>query len=184
MQKIILGLAGEMVSGKGTAAKYLVKKYNGNAHRFSTMLRDLARRMHLEESRDNLQKISQIFRQSFGEDVLARVIYHDVENDRHQIIVVDGVRRSFDIKYLKTFPNFKLIYIETSLEKRFIRTRARYENSDDEVKTFAEFKKDQKKEAELQIRGLKKKADFIIDNNGDFKELYAQIDKIIARIKR
>ncbi|MBU2028530.1 AAA family ATPase [Patescibacteria group bacterium] len=184
MQKIIFGLAGEMASGKGSVAKYLIKKYKGNAHRFSTMLRDLAKRMYLEESRDNLQKISKIFRQNFGEDILSKVIYQDVKNDRHKAVAVDGVRRAPDIKYLQTFPHFKLIYIETDLEKRFARTKARYENSDDEGKTFAEFKKDQKKEAELQIRGLKIKADFIVDNNGSFKNLYAQIDKIITKIKK
>lgn len=182
MQKIIFGLAGEMASGKGTVAKYLGKKYKGNSHRFSTMLRDLAKRMYLEESRDTLQKISEIFRQKFGEDILAKVIYRDVENDQHKIVVVDGVRRAPDIKYLQTFPNFKLIYIETSLEKRFVRTKRRYENSDDEVKTFAEFKKDQRKEAELQIKGLKAKADFLIKNDGTFKELYAQIEKIIKKL--
>lgn len=184
MQEIIFCLTGEMASGKGTVAKYLVKKYQGNAHRFSTMLRDLAKRMYLEESRNNLQKISQIFRQDFGEDILSKVIYQDVKNDRHKIVAVDGVRRASDIKYLKTFPNFKLIYIETGLAERFARTKARFENSDDEGKTFAEFKKDQKKEAELQIRGMKVKADFVIDNNGDFKELYSKIDKIIAKIKK
>lgn len=184
MQKIILGLAGEMASGKGTVAKYLVKKHKGNSYRFSTMLRDVAKRMYLEENRNNLQKISEIFRQNFSQDILSKVIYQDVKNDSHLIIAVDGVRRSPDIKYLQTLPNFKLVYIETSLEKRFERTKARFENSDDETKTFAEFKKDQKKEAELQIRGLKAKADFVIDNNGSFKDLYAQIDKIIASVKK
>lgn len=184
MQKIILGLAGEMASGKGTVAKYLVKKYKGNSHRFSTMLRDVARRMYLEESRNNLQTISEIFRQNFSQDILSKVIYQDVKNDSHRIVAVDGVRRAPDIKYLQTLPSFKLIYIETDLENRFARTRVRYENSDDETKTFEEFKKDQKKEAELQIRGLKKKADFVIDNNGDLKKLYSQIDKVIMRAKK
>jgi len=184
MQKIIIGLAGEMASGKGTVAGYLVKKYNGNAHRFSTMLRDLAKRMYLEESRNNLQKISEIFRENFSQDILSKVIYHDVKNDQHKVVAVDGVRRTPDIKYLQTLSHFKLIYIETDLEKRFERTNARYENVDDATKTFAEFKKDQKKEAELQIRGLKTKADFVVDNNGSFKNLYAQIDKIIAKTKK
>ena len=172
-----------MASGKGTVAKYLVKKYKGNSYRFSIMLRDLAKRMYLEESRDNLQKLSKIFRQNFSEDILSKVIYHDVKNDQHRVVAVDGVRRASDIKYLQTFPNFKLIYIETGLEKRFARTKARYENSDDATKTFVQFKKDQKKEAELQIGGLKAKADFVVDNNGNFKKLYSQIDKIIASCK-
>jgi dephospho-CoA kinase len=148
------------------------------------MLRDLARRMYLEENRNNLQKISEIFRQNFSEDILSKVVHHDVKNDRHRIVAVDGVRRASDIKYLQTLPNFKLIYIEADLETRFARTKARYENSDDATKTFAEFKKDQKKEAESQIKGLKPKANCVVNNNGSLKELYVQIDKLITEIKK
>lgn len=179
MEKIILGFAGEISSGKGTAAKYLVEKYAGSTHRFSTMLRDVAKRMYLEENRENLQKISTIFRQNFSEDILSKVIFHDTQNDEHEVVVVDGVRRFSDIEYLKTLPEFKLVYIDASLEKRYERIVGRGENADDSSKTFEEFKKDQEQEAESQIRDLKGKADFVLDNNGSLEDLYAQIDKII-----
>ncbi len=180
MGKIILGFAGEMASGKGTAAKYLVEKYAGSTHRFSTMLRDVAKRMYLEENRENLQKLSTIFRQNFSEDILSKVVYHDVQGDAHDMVVVDGVRRFSDIAYLKTLPEFKLVYVEASLEKRYERIVTRGENADDASKTFEDFKKDQLQEAESQIRDLKDKADFVINNDGNLDELYAQIDKIIS----
>jgi dephospho-CoA kinase len=179
MAKIILGFAGEISSGKGTAAKYLVEKYAGSTHRFSTMLRDVAKRMYLEENRENLQKISTIFRQNFSEDILSKVIFHDTQNDPSEVVAVDGVRRYSDIEYLKTLPHFKLVYIETSLEKRYERIVGRGENVDDASKTLEDFKKDQMQEAESQIRDLKGKADFVLDNNGTFAELYSQIDNII-----
>lgn len=179
MPKIILGLAGEIASGKGTVAKYICEKYDGSSHRFSTMLRDVAKRMYLPENRENLQKISTIFRENFFDDILSSVIAKDVKNDEHKIIAIDGVRRMADIAYLKKLPNFKLVYISTSLEKSFERITKRNENSDDEGKTFEEFKKDHEREAELQIRNLEGKADFVVDNNGTFEELYSQIDKII-----
>lgn len=168
-----------MSCGKGTASKYVAEKYSGSYHRFSTMLRDLARRMYIEENRDDLQKISTFFRQNFGEDIMSKVIYNDVKKDKHEIVVIDGVRRIMDIRYLKDLPGFKLIYIEAEMAKRYERITKRRENTDDAIKTFEEFKRDHEQESELQIEGLKDKADFVLDNNGTVEELYAQIDEII-----
>jgi dephospho-CoA kinase len=181
MSRIILGLTGEIASGKGTTAKYIAQKYNGGTHRFSTMLRDVAKRMYLEENRENLQKLSTIFRGNFFDDILSSVIAKDVENDEHSIIVIDGVRRMADIAYLKKIDGFKLVYIDTDMEKRYERIIGRGENSDDKAKTFEEFKKDHLRETELQIRDLKNQADFVIDNNRTFEELYCQIDKILNK---
>ena len=179
MPKIILGLSGEIASGKGTAAKYICESYGGSSHRFSTMLRDVAKRMYLEENRENLQKLSTIFRENFFDDILSSVIARDVENDPHEMIAIDGVRRMADITYLQKLSGFKLVYIDADIEKRYERITKRGENSDDGNKTLKEFKKDHEREAELQIRDLKNKADFVVDNNGTFEELYRQIDKII-----
>ena len=181
MSKIILGLAGEIASGKGTIAKYICEKHGGSSHRFSTILRDIANRMYLEESRENLQKISTIFRENFFGDILSSVIAKDVENDEHEIIAIDGVRRLADIEYLKKLSEFKLVYIEADIEKRYERITARGENTDDTTKTFEEFKKDHEREAELQIKDLKNHADFIINNNGNLEELYKQVDEIIKK---
>lgn len=183
MEKIVLGLTGEIASGKGTAAKYLIEKHNGSDHRFSTMLRDVAKRMYLEENRENLQKISTIFRENFDQEILSKVIYNDVINDPKNVIAIDGVRRPSDIEYLKTLPEFKLVYIETGLENRYKRIVTRGENADDAGKTFEEFKKDQEREAETQIKDLKSKADFVINNDGSFEDLYKQIDEIINKLK-
>ncbi len=183
MSKIILGLAGEIASGKGTTAKYVCEKHGGSTHRFSTMLRDVAKRMYLEESRDNLQKISTFFRENFNSDIMSMVISKDVERDTNEIVIIDGVRRMADIVYLQKIPGFKLAYVDVEIEKRYERIIKRGENTDDINKTFEEFKKDNEREAELQIKDLKNKADFVIDNNGNLEELYSQIDKIIENCK-
>lgn len=179
MKKIILGIAGEISSGKGTVAKHIVENHNGSAHGFSTSLRDVAKRMYLEENRENLQKISSMFRGNFHEDILSKVIYHDVSKDKHEIIVIDGVRRMGDIRFLEKLPGFKLVYLEADMETRYERIVERGQNTDDATKTFEEFKKDNHREAEAQIKSLKEKSSVVIDNNGSFEELFAQIDKII-----
>ncbi len=177
--KIILGLAGEMASGKGTVAKYLVEEKQGASHRFSSILRDLSQRLYLEETRENLQKMSTAIRECFGQNVLCKTIYRDVKKDSNEIIIIDGVRRKQDVEELRKLKEFRLIYLEADLEKRFERIKNRGENSDDDNKTLEEFKKDHLREAEQEIKKLKAEADFVIDNNGSFENLYKQINRML-----
>ena|SRR3989344_9626686 len=183
MPKIILGLAGELAGGKGTVSKYIVEKYNGSSHRFSTVLRDVLDRLYLGQSRDNMQKLSTAIRKTFGEDTLAKVMVEDVKKDNHEIIAVDGVRRLADIEYLKKIPGFKLVYIDADIEKRFERIKKRNENPDDAGKTFEQFKKDNEGEADAQIKNLKSEADYVMDNNWTIEYLYRQVDETIRKCK-
>lgn len=184
MNKIIIGLAAELAGGKGTATKYITEKYNGNSHRFSTMLRDILDRIYLGHSRENMQNLSTILRQTFGEDTMAKVMFEDTKKDEHNVVVVDGVRRPADIKYLRQLSEFKLVYIDADIKKRYERILKRGENPDDATKTFEQFEKDQLGEADAQIRSLKDQADFVVDNNGSFEDLYNQFDKIIGDLQK
>jgi dephospho-CoA kinase len=182
MQKI-WGIAGEMGSGKGTLIKYAVKKYKARSFSFSKILRKLLKEVCLEESRKNLQKISTVLRKNFGEDLLAKTLYEKIKKDKSVLILVDSVRRLQDIKYLKGLKNFRLVYLEAGIQKRFTRITGRKENSDDKNKKFKEFKKEHLAETERQIKSLKKNADFLIKNNGTRKEFYAHIDGFFAKDK-
>ena len=183
MAKVILGLVGQFAGGKDVIKKYLGKKYNAEECRFSTPLRDVVRRLEISESRENLQKISTILRASFGEDLLAKVIAVDASKLDSEIVIVDGVRRIADIKYLKDLPNFYLVKIEADSKIRYERMKNRNENVGDKDKTFAQFMVDQNNEADKEIPIVMSNAKFSIDNSGTLEELYAQVDKIISNIK-
>ena len=178
-KKIILGLVGEMSSGKGTAVEYLEKKYSATSHRFSTSLRDVLSRISVEINRKNMQDLSRILREQFGENLLAKIISDDAKNDNNKIIIIDGIRRPADIEYLAKLPEFKLVYITASIKKRHERITKRNENKDDKNKTLEEFKKDHEAETEIEIPKIGKSAEIKIDNNGNFDNLYTQIDKTI-----
>ncbi|MDO8626193.1 MAG: AAA family ATPase [Candidatus Magasanikbacteria bacterium] len=182
MQKIILGFIGQLASGKGTLAKYCSEKYSAKTYRFSTMLRDILDRLYIEKSRENLQKISRVLRENFGQDLMSRVIAEDVNNDQGAIIIVDGVRRPTDITYLETNPNFYLVYITANQKIRWGRLVKRRENPGDETKTFAEFCQDEQAEAEKHIEKLGQKAKFVINNDGSFEDLYKQLEDIVTTI--
>jgi dephospho-CoA kinase len=182
MAKMIVGLAAEIASGKGTIAKYIVDRYRGKSYRFSTMLRDLLDRLYLEHSRGNMQTMLTMIRQSLSEDIMARVMVEDIKKESTEVIAIDGVRRLADIKYLHQLPRFKLVFIEEDIKRRYERIVRRGENPDDKQKTFEEFEKEHKQESELQIKDLRKNADLIINNDGSQEDLYAQVDKMVKEI--
>ncbi|OGF25374.1 hypothetical protein A2331_02380 [Candidatus Falkowbacteria bacterium RIFOXYB2_FULL_34_18] len=179
MKKIIIGLTGQMSCGKGTVAEYLEKKYGASTYRFSSMLRDVLNRLYLEITRHNMQTLSTLIRKNFSEDLMARVMAKDVKSDNNNLIVIEGIRRMADIKYLQELENFKLISIEADSKVRYERLTKRTENKGDTEKTYKEFMDDHKTEAESEIPKTMEHADIIINNNGDLKKLYKQIDDLI-----
>jgi dephospho-CoA kinase len=183
MSKKIIALAGEIACGKGTVAKYLIEKHGAKSLRFSDCLRDVAKRMYLDPSRETYQTISTFFREKFGENTLSKVIFEDAKNSDADLLLLDGVRRPSDITYLKEMPGFKLVYIDIDPEIAFERIIKRCENTDEAGKTYEQFLKDREQEAESQIRGLKDIADFVVENNQGEKELIEGVDNILKQIE-
>jgi dephospho-CoA kinase len=179
MSKKIIGFAGEMVSGKTTAATYMIENYGAVSYRFSTILRDVADRLALDQSRTNLAKLSTVLRENFGQDLLAKVVAEDVKNSDADVIVIDGVRRFEDIKYLKELPEFSLVYMSVDFDTRYERITKRRENADDATKTKEEFKADNEAEAEREIPELEAHAGVVVDNMGDMDTLYKRLDALV-----
>jgi len=178
-KKLIIGLVGKIAAGKGTVADYLNNSHSATTYRFSTMLRDILNRLHLEINRPNLQALSENLRKTFGEDILAKVIAEDVKSDTGKLIVIDGIRRLADIKYLRELPEFKLVKIETDAQKRFQRIIARSENQDDRNKTYEDFLKDEAGEPEREIPIVMEEAKMSLNNDGSREELFAAVDELV-----
>ena len=178
-KQIILGFTGLISCGKGTVTKYLKEKHAAETFRFSTMLRDVLTRLYLEHSRENMSGLSTVLRDFFGQDLMAKVMAKDVVNSQADLIVVDGIRRMEDIKYLRALPNFKLVSIEADMKTRYERLIERGENSDDKNKTWEDFVADHQLETELTILDTMKVADIVINNDGNLEALQRQLDNLV-----
>lgn len=184
MAKVIIGIAGEIACGKDTVGKYLAEKHGAHALRFSQPLRDMLDRMSLEQNRENMARLSLHLRKGFGEDIFSKVLLSEAKKSENQLVVIDGVRRPFDIVHMETEENFFFIYVEASPETRYSRLIQRRQNTDDATKTLAQFEKDALLETETQIRDLKERADFVVNNDGSLEELQKQVDDIIAKVRK
>jgi dephospho-CoA kinase len=181
MSRLILGITGHIASGKTDATAYLQDSHGAVCFRFSTMLRDILERIHIEESREHLQILSTSLRSLFGDDLMSKVIAKDVAQATDDIIIVEGIRRPSDVTYLSELPGFHLVGITADMRTRYERITARSENPDDQNKTWEAFQEEQKHESEQGISETLAMTDIIINNNGDLDSLHTQIDAIIQQ---
>lgn len=179
-KKIVIGLAGEMGAGKGTVAQYLVHAFGAVSFRFSDPLRDILDRIHVEKTRENIASTSLMLRQTFGQDILSKIISGDVVASKHSIVLVDGIRRESDMSHLKNLPFFRLVYIEVGPQQRYERLKKRSENAGDASKTFEQFRKEQELETEQTILALRSGAQRILRNDGSLEDLYVATQQMIA----
>lgn len=182
LRKKIIAFTGQVASGKGTAAAFFIRKYGAKVFKFSTMLRDILDRLYLPQSRENMQEISMVLRERFGQDLLAKVIAHDVERAATPLVIVDGARRPEDIEHLKKLNGFTLIAVAASPEIRYKRLTSRGENADDAAKTWEQFLKEEGAETEVLIPRLMSEADFTVNNDGDQEQLYRQLEELYAKL--
>ncbi len=181
MSNVIFGFTGLLASGKGTATKYYQDAHGASTFRFSTILRDLASRVYLEQSRDNLIKMSECIRTTFGEDTLAKAVAKDAASANKPLIVIDGIRRLADIAHLLPLPNFVLVEIFADERARYDRLIKRGENSDDATKTFEQFLADHQRSTELSILDVIPHAKERINNNGTLEELHSSLEKLLKK---
>lgn len=182
--KKVLGLVGDLAAGKSTVSRYLKEKHHINSYLYSQALRDVLKRIHIEDSRENLQKLSALLRENFDQQILGEVITKDIMNDPNEIVIADGIRRPSDIIQLEKLPGFCLIYITADPQIRWERQTKRNQNTGDASKTFAQFMKDEESEVEKPIKELGKRAKYTLTNNGTEEEFIEQIEKMLAQTKQ
>ena len=175
--KIIIGLIGSIGSGKTIVADYLVKKYDAGILRFSNVLRDLLDRLHIDNTRENLQILGSCLRSSFDNDgILADVLGKDIIEAKEKIIVVDGIRYESEFNMVKDLKG-QITYIHVTPEIRYQRVVNRGTRGEKGL-SYEDFLKNEDKATEHYILELGEKADHIIDNNGTYDELNKQIKQL------
>lgn len=179
---LVVGFVGPIASGKDAAVDYIKQKMGAEVFGFSDVLKEILALLYLPADRDHLTKLSEIVREAFGDDVLAKTIVAKVNDAKSSVVAVEGIRRPADIANLSQHPNFHLISIEVDPKIRYERITKRTEKPDDKGKTWEEFLADNQKSTELAIQEVAATAEFHVDNSGTMEDLYKQLDEIIEKL--
>lgn len=180
---MIIGLVGEKLAGKDTAANYLVQKYEAEHFRFTHILDEVLEELNLPVSRENEINLGLSLRKVFGEHILVNALEKRARKSWAKILVVNGIRMD-EMDIVKSWEKgTAIIYITAPVEVRFHRYQNRREKTDDAVMNLEQFIQQDKGPTEIAIPELGKAADYKIENTGSLKEFYEKLDEIVKKLK-
>lgn len=171
--RLLIGITGNMGSGKSLAADFLCEKYHCKKLRLSGKMRDIAKELEIEPTRDFLQGIGKFMRE-FDDDVWVRYIFNKVQSS-DSAIVIDDIRRQNEIEFLRPL-GFIFIRIGTDSDIR----RRRIEKRGTEKISDADWQKWSQHLTENQVMELT--VDYHLENNGSIDELNSRLDEIVTKI--
>lgn len=183
MPKLIIALAGTLGAGKGTASAYLKTKYGADIIMFSDVLRSILRTLALDVSREELQKLSLVLREAYGQDVISRAVRRALELSERPIVVLDGVRRIGDLSGISEMERFHMLFIDADPKLRHERIVSRAQNRGDSEKTLETFLQEELADADITIKPLAVQSQKIILNETTEADFYQAIDAFIASVR-
>jgi len=181
MSKKLIGLTGEIGSGKDTFCNY-VKENQPNVFvfRFSDALTEVLKIFFDELKREDYQWLGSALKEKFGEDILVRALIKKANSISEGIIILNGVRSAGEVKAIKENGG-KIVYITADSKIRWERVKIRGEKADENA-PFEKFLEREKAATEIQIPVIGKGADLKINNNGSKEDLYKELKKVVDLI--
>jgi len=179
----VIGVGGEIGSGKDEVLKYLKARYDIPYISTGDLVRHIAEAENVEATRENLAKISARCFEEEGKGCFIRRAATEIIKRGWEIAGISGVRSPEDVKILRdTFgKGFILIRVDISdLQTRFQRVRLRHEERD--PLTFEQFlEQDRNEEKTFNISHAGRLADYALNNDGSLEDLQRAIDELVAR---
>jgi len=173
----LIGLTGTNAAGKGEVALYLEAK-GYRVFSLSDTIREHLRKRGQEATRDNLIAAGNALRRRYGADVLARRILKRVRGRA----VIDSIRNSREVAYLRKQPGFVLAAVDAPVELRFRRALKR--GRQESAATLEEFAAKERLELAggrdgQQLRRCLEAADVTIINGGTLAALKRKVDRCL-----
>lgn len=164
----IIALTGSFGSGCTTVGKVLEERYKFKRITISDYIKDKASERGIEITRENLQRVGNELRGKYGNGFLASKALNDI-NEENTPCVVEAVRNFGEIDELRKHPNFYLMAVDCSKEKRWERLKNYYENKE---RFLEEDERDANEKIPhgQQVQKCVEQADIIFNNETKFSE--------------
>ncbi|MBI2595158.1 hypothetical protein HYW46_00285 [Candidatus Daviesbacteria bacterium] len=178
-KKVIIGLIGEIGSGKGTFVDLLMQTAPNlkiSKIRFSDVLSDTLKIWGIPLTRSNLQNLAVIMKNNFG-PVLSHAVYMRVLSNPADIVILDGVRWQSDVDLVRGFPKNYLVYVTAPVAIRYDRIRSRKEKEGELNIPYEQFMKEEQTENEILIPKIGTGADFKIINGTTLEQFKQQVQR-------
>lgn len=181
----MIGLVGEKGSGKETFFKFL-KKLTPQRKivqlRFSDILAETLDLWDIPNTRSNLQQLAIIMNTGYGRGTLTHTMSKRIQNQKADIILIDGVRWLEDGNMIRQSPNNLMVYITAKVQLRYQRLKLKSDKVGEAGVSLAQFMEEEKIQTELLIPKIGSKADYKIVNNNTLDEFKKEIEKFTEQV--
>lgn len=184
----IVGVVGQIASGKGILVNYLTSQLDFTSYSLSSIVHDeLEKKGTVKFTRQTLQDVGDELRRVNGDEVLAQRTIKAINEQKKDQIVIEGIRNPAEIEFLKKNHNFVLIGVKANRELRFKRVLSRGKEWD--PKNYAEFLKVDKRDLGVgqnksgqQVGKCLAYCDYVLTNNKNLGEFEWKVEKIMKKI--
>ncbi|MFA6533436.1 MAG: AAA family ATPase [Patescibacteria group bacterium] len=180
----VIGVVGQIASGKGILVKYLTEKLGFTSFSLSSIVHaELEKKGKVKFTRQTLQDVGDELRRVNGDDVLAQRIIKAINEQKKDSIVIEGIRNPGEIEFLKKNSNFILIGVKANRELRFKRVLSRGKEWD--PKTYEDFLKVDRRDLGVkqqrsgqQVGKCLAYCDYVLTNNEDVGDFEKKVERL------
>lgn len=178
----IIGITGTLGAGKGTIVDYLVTNQGFTHFSVRGYLINILQSQGLEVNRDSLTFTANELRANNSPSFIAEELYKEAEKSGSNCII-ESIRTLGEVNSLKVKGGFKLLSVDTDRRLRYERILLR--GSETDHISFETFSANEEREMnsldpnKQNLSACMNQADYHLNNNGTFEELYQQIDQIM-----
>lgn len=185
---LIIGVVGQIASGKGILVNYLTRHFDFISYSLSSIVHDELKKKKIGKfTRQMLQDMGDELRRVYGDQVLAQRTLEVINVQKKGRIIMEGIRNPGEIEFLKkNSKNFILVGVKANKKLRFKRLLSRGKEWDPQ--TYEDFLKVDRRDVGVgqnssgqQVGKCMKYCDHIVTNNSSINEFVEKIAKLMKK---
>lgn len=185
---IIIGVVGQIASGKGVLVDILIKEFNFVSFSLSRIVHEELKKKNIKDfTRETMQETGNKLRCEYGDDVLARRAIERLKRQKNNRVVIEGIRNPGEIEFLKKNPSFVLIGVKSKRELRFERLLSRAKPWD--AKNWNNFVKIDRQDlgagqvkSGQQVGKCLAYCNYVLTNNKDLKDFQKKVNELMKHV--
>lgn len=189
MAKVVIGVVGQIGSGKDTAIEFLEKRGFVNFSLSDQIREALKKKGNLDFTRKEIQEMGNKKRREDGHDYWARKTWKKAMESGQEKLIISSIRHPAEVAFLKKQKNLYLLAVVASQRLRYQRKLSSTRSDDQDILTWEKFKKLDDYESKgvsnhgQQVEKTVSLADFRVENNGTKKGLQKKVYAVLDQIR-